>query len=306
MIVWQDGNWEVRCDPEDGGRIGSIRWQGRELLTRPHLVGGRFQAPAGDYGDYETRPVFGYDDCWPCLEACRWPGTGRKVRDHGELVWLEWEALADSGVMVARVSDTSAGWQFERRTLNHDGALVFEYACANTGSAPFPMSWAGHVLVPPSSVTELSLPGFGFLHQGSAHGGACLQMPDDVWSYLASLPTGEAAFLVLGDLTTHCVQLQFDDLNWRWSVEGISRPAIGLWYNRSGYPGSGELAREEFGIEWMTSPVCALDSFPQASDAVVVEPGAEHSWRMRWEIAHRSDIQPRPESARPILEDKNE
>lgn len=285
MIRWQDGDWEVCCDPGDGGRIGSIRWRGRELLTQPHLIEGKFQAPADDYGEYENRPVFGYDDCWPCLEVCAWPGMGCSVRDHGELVWREWEACVDGETLVARVSDPNALWRFERRTLARDGLLVFEYACANTGSVPFPMSWAGHVLIPPQAVTDLSLPEFGHArHDYPPEAGPELHSPADVWSYLHSLPTGKAIFLVIEDLSAHDLRLHFDDLDWRWSVTGIPNPALGLWYNRRGYPGSDDLVRDEFGIEWMTCPACALTHSPRATDAVVLGPGMEYKWRMEWEI----------------------
>lgn len=286
MTHWQDGNWEVCCDPDDGGRVGSIRWRGRELLTQPHLIGGLFEAPAEDYGEYEIRPVFGYDDCWPCLEVCQWPGMGREVRDHGELVWQKWESRIDGGTLVDRVTDEDGKWRFERRTLNCDGALVFEYACANTGDTPFPMSWAGHVLIPPQPVTSLSLPEFGHArHDDPPDAEEVLRTPGDVWSYLQSRSAGKATFLVIEDLANHELQLQFDDLVWRWSVEGISSPGIGLWYNRRGYPGSNHLARDEFGIEWMTSPACALTNAPRASDAVVLTPGEERRWRMRWQIS---------------------
>lgn len=285
MIQWQDGDWEVCCDHDDGGRIGSIRWRGRELLTQPHLVGGRFVAPTMDYGEYENRPVFGYDDCWPCIEACEWPGMGAKARDHGELVWLQWESRLDDGALIACANDKNGRWRFERRTLACDGALVFEYTCANTGDAPFPMSWAGHVLIPPTSVTALSLPEFGRARQDFPPGAKDeLRSPADVWSYLQARSMGSATFLVIEDVSGHDLSVRVGDLNWRWSVEGISKPAIGLWYNRRGYPGSDNLARDEFGIEWMTSPACALSDVPRATDAVVLEPGTELSWRMKWEI----------------------
>jgi hypothetical protein len=286
MIQWQDGDWEVYCDPNDGGRIGSIRWRGRELLTQPHLIDGKFEAPADDFGEYENRPVFGYDDCWPCLEVCEWPGMRRKVRDHGDLVWLQWDARVEDGALVASVSDDNGKWRFERRTLARDGALVFEYTCANTGDTPFPMSWAGHVLIPPTPVTGLSLPDFKRArHDSPPDAKEVLRSPRDVWSYLQARPTGASAFLVIEDLSSQDLHLRFDDLDWRWSVEGISNPAIGLWYNRRGYPGSDDLVRDEFGIEWMTCPACALTNAPRATDAVILAPGEERRWRMRWEIA---------------------
>ena len=68
------GLWEIECLPEDGGRIATLRFAGRDFLTR---APDPFTPPAGDFGNYETRPVYGYDDCFPSVDPCTYPARER-------------------------------------------------------------------------------------------------------------------------------------------------------------------------------------------------------------------------------------
>ncbi|NQT91889.1 MAG: hypothetical protein HQ559_03940, partial [Lentisphaerae bacterium] len=65
------GKWEVECVAGDGGRISRLSFAGRDLLTGPPAD---FRPPTLDYGTYEERPVYGYDDCLPTVVACEYPG----------------------------------------------------------------------------------------------------------------------------------------------------------------------------------------------------------------------------------------
>ena len=86
LISAQYGPWEVECLPADGARLHALRFAGRDLLTGPPE---RFQPPEQDFGEYETRPVYGYDDCFPSVDPSDLPGhPGIRIRDHGELCWL--------------------------------------------------------------------------------------------------------------------------------------------------------------------------------------------------------------------------
>jgi hypothetical protein len=59
------GRWTLDCSLADGARIGRLQFDGIDLLTRAPAA---FRPPAGDYGDYELRPVYGYDDCFPTVD----------------------------------------------------------------------------------------------------------------------------------------------------------------------------------------------------------------------------------------------
>ena len=67
-VMLQTGNWHVSCLPKDGGRLKKLSYAGHNLLTGKPMV---FRPPSENYGRYETRPVYGYDDCFPTVDVCR-------------------------------------------------------------------------------------------------------------------------------------------------------------------------------------------------------------------------------------------
>ncbi|MBK8884772.1 MAG: hypothetical protein IPN67_21190 [Bacteroidales bacterium] len=80
-------NWHIQYAPEDGARIVSLNYSGYDLLTTEPAV---FRKPGRFCGEYETRPVYGYDDCFPTVDQCNYPGGNSGCRDHGELCWQQW------------------------------------------------------------------------------------------------------------------------------------------------------------------------------------------------------------------------
>ena len=80
-------NWHIEYIPDDGARIAALRYAGHDLLSSPPVS---FRSPERFYGEYETRPVYGYDDCFPTVDPCLCPGGEYQYRDHGELCWQQW------------------------------------------------------------------------------------------------------------------------------------------------------------------------------------------------------------------------
>lgn len=281
MIVWRAGDWQVECDPQ-GGRLTRVRWRGRDLLTRPHLPGGVFTPPAPKWGEYETSPVFGYDDCWPSLEVSDWPSRGRDVRDHGELCWLQWAVGATYEALTATATDPAGEWRFARVLSCVEGALRFDFNCVNTGARPLAMSWAGHALTPTSGVRDLALPACVAVRQDFP---VSAELPAaGVWPHLCGLPEGTALMLVLTDCQSPVVSVNLDGLCWTLKLSGADRPALGLWYNRRGYPPGEGLARDEFGIEWMLTPECLLKDAVSHGSAWILAPGESRWWSVTWTI----------------------
>lgn len=287
-MTWRSGDWEVACE-ELGGRLTRVARRGRDLLTAPHLPGGVFTPPDARWGEYETRSVYGYDDCWPSLEVSVWPGRGRTVRDHGELCWLPWTLGEERGTLVGRVADPEGGWSFTRTLSCPEGALRFEFRCTNNGQAPLCMSWAGHALVPPGAVRELSLPDcetvrLEYPPDKSAITGGVPIAARGVWPWLSSLPSGAAVMLVLRNCRSPELSIELDGLRWRLLIEGVARPSLGLWHNLAGYPPEPGLEREELGVEWMLTPECLLEQAAANGSAVVLPPGGELRWTVTWTI----------------------
>jgi hypothetical protein len=82
MVKADFGNWHVECLPEDGARISVLKYFGNDLLTPKTSC---FKKPEKDYGEFELRPVYGYDDCFPTVDKCSYPEGNFECRDHGEL-----------------------------------------------------------------------------------------------------------------------------------------------------------------------------------------------------------------------------
>ena len=285
-MLWRQGDWEIECDSA-GGRLTRAAWRGRSLLTQPHLPGGVFVAPDPKWGEYETRPVFGYDDCWPSLAVSAWPGRDRLVRDHGELCWLEWAVTAGADALQATAADPAGEWTFTR-TLSCLGiALRFDFLCTNTGQRPLCMSWAGHALVLPASVHDLLLPEFERVRCDYPAESGRENEPADaaqVWPFLKALPRGEAVMLVLEHCQSPALTVLFDGARWTMAIEGVERPSLGLWYNAGGYPPEPGLQREEFGLEWMLTPECALEQAAPSGTAIIVAPGEACCWAVIWSL----------------------
>lgn len=289
MAAWRHGDWEVECD-RYGGRLTRVAWRGHSLLTATHVPPGGFRPPAPEWGEYETRPVFGYDDCWPSLEVSAWPGRGRAVRDHGELCWLQWELEPSADAFTAIARDPGGGWSFARQLSVREGALCFDFTCTNTGNERLLMGWAGHALIPTALVRDLVLPPCQRVRcdfpvdQTRPDTGLCAA---DVWPSLQQRE-GEAIMLILERCREPEVAVVLDGLRLSLSLAGVPEPSLGLWYNPRGYPPGAGLQRDEFGVEWMLTPECLLEDAARHGTAVAVAPGASVSWSVSWSAEARS------------------
>lgn len=149
MLELTAGRARLAVDPERGGRIASLRLDGRELLVAPP-----------DNADRSIR--------WGCFLMAPWPGRladgrlrwrGRSWqlrRTHGRhaihgLVWgVPWqvaEGAAEAGVAQLAVDLAGAGWPFGgevRQSFRLDpGGLTIE-ATITAGAEPMPAALGWH------------------------------------------------------------------------------------------------------------------------------------------------------------------
>ena len=251
------GPWEVACDLADGARLGRLRCHGVDLLT---TAPAGFRPPAGDYGRYETRPVYGYDDCFPTVDACGpWP-------DHGELCWLPWTG----SVVDCTAASTLAPLRFQRRLEFHADRLRWHFAVGNAGAMPFPVQHVMHPLLPLDAITTIELPpGPGY--DASA-----------VAAELRAQPAGTARMLFLQNVSEGVVGLFFRGglrLTMRFPLDLF--PTLGIWWNRNGYPAEPGRQRSECAFE----PIPGPDSTLTHGTTLTVPAGGELSWHIDWEIA---------------------
>lgn len=280
--LWRQGDWEVECEGH-GGRLARVAWRGRELLTPAPPQG----AAGEQWGEYEKRPVFGYDDCWPSLEVSAWPGRDRAVRDHGELCWLPWVLAATEQALVGTVSEPGE-WTFARTITVADGALRFDLAVSNDGSRPLVMGWAGHALTLPARVTGMELPACDAVTREWPRPEPPHPWPSEIWQRLLGMPRGAAVMLVLRNCHAPVFTLALDGMRWRIEIENVSRPSLGLWYNNAGYPPEHGLEREEFGLEWMLTPECLLEDAAASGSAVTLSAGETFPWAVTWTLEETS------------------
>jgi hypothetical protein len=251
------GPWEIAGDLADGARIGRLRYAGVDLLT---AAPADFRPPAGNYGRYETRPVYGYDDCFPTVDACGpWP-------DHGELCWLPWTGSVADGAVASQL----APLRFTRRLEFEPDRLRWHFRVRNDGTSPYPVQHVMHPLMPPEAIEAIELPA------GEAYD------PAAVAAELAALPAGSARMLFLQNVSEGAVRLGFRGgprLTMRFPLDLF--PTLGIWWNRRGYPAEPGRQRSECAFE----PVPGGDSTLAHGTTLTVPAGGELSWYIDWEIA---------------------
>jgi hypothetical protein len=279
---FQFNDWRVVCDPEDGGRLSSLSWRGHALLTTRPTV---FHPPAADFGRYETRPVYGYDDCFPTVDACQLSEPPLDAPDHGELCWLPAQLVPGAGSL--RCTWVCRAWPGVFTRDMHMGAhtLRWHFTVANGGARPWPYLHVMHALMPPAGVVALRLP-------------ACREIQDEIRDApleraaagspadeLLATPEGTARMWLLRGLAEGTAAITWNSglrLTLRFPVDRF--PTLGIWWNRRGYPGGPATRRDEFALEPMPGPCSSLARCAASRQAPTVAPGDTASWDIEWSL----------------------
>lgn len=141
--------------PALGGKINSLRdtRSGREWLWRnPRLPYRAFPHGSG----YAEADSGGWDECFPTVDACRYPGepwTGARIQDHGEL-WAQQPTFTvtnegEAVLLHTQWHGVALPYRFERtiRVVPDSPRLRCEYRATNTSPNPMPVIWAAHPLI---------------------------------------------------------------------------------------------------------------------------------------------------------------
>jgi hypothetical protein len=253
------GRWEMACNLADGARIGRLRYHGVDLLTGEPAG---FRPPQSNFGHYETRPVYGYDDCFPTVEACgSWP-------DHGEVCWRPWSGAPTE----CTVASALAPLRLTRRLAFEGARLRWSFAVDNDGPAPFPVQHVMHALMPMHEIDAIELP--------SGQGCDARQIAAD----LLALPSGNVRMLYQKGLTNGVVRLGF--LGGLWLTMRFPSdifPTLGIWWNNRGYPNEHGLHRSECAFE----PTPGQDSMLAHGTTMTVPAQGQLAWQIDWEIERR-------------------
>ncbi len=298
-VLIQTGNCSVTLLPHLGGKIASIRLNGRELLQAPLApLGPRTHTMPFDAGD-----ASGWDECLPSVAECTVEtaaGTA-KIPDHGDLWRVAWQQLSGNGSVTLRGACFSLPLVLERTTALTESAsgcqLRLDYKVTNTGSHPVPWSWAAHPLftaeagdrvVLPGSIHTLRLEGSGGGRLGS--GGDAVAWPVAALAHgghtdlsLAQPPeSGIGDKLFAGPLaaTENWCALERPKAGVRIKVtfDPAATPYLGLWICHGGWPDRPGTKQTCVALEPATAPV---DSLAQAGPwSLTLAPGQSYSWPM--------------------------
>ncbi|UNK70337.1 hypothetical protein [Microbacterium sp. H1-D42] len=142
-----DGALQVVIEPEQGGRITSIRGTGREWLAPASP-----RDPATGFSDAGSG---GWDEVAPTVAACRLP-SGRELPDHGDIWRLPWSVL-DSGIehCTMSVALTSLPLTLTRTIVVAPDRVRLKYSTESSGAeasgaessdSGVPLLWSAHPL----------------------------------------------------------------------------------------------------------------------------------------------------------------
>jgi len=276
------GCWEIEAMPLDGARLNRLRFDGFDLLTQEPES---FRPPSADYGRYETRPVYGYDDCFPGVDSCRFPGGDWTIRDHGELCWVPWTVREESRAAVFTADLGRPPVTFVRRMVFGDRDLVWSFQVANRGCEAVPFQHVMHALMTPKRIAALELPSCTAVFDEIAGREVPASEVGSPGSSLLEQPDGQARMLILRGIEDGKAAVRFKERIKLVIVFPVRLfPSLGIWWNNAGYPDEDGLRRRECALEPIPGRTSSLAEAYESGTCLSVEPGGSFSWKVRWEI----------------------
>lgn len=269
--------------PQDGARLSCLQFNGRNLLTpRPSA----FKPPSSDYGAYETRPVYGYDDCWPTVSPSVYPGINRIAPDHGELYRLPWSVDTANGGLCCETRSKVLPARITRALFPSQRTLTWQFAVENEGNLPIYFQHIMHPLMPLDEVECLALPVFEAAWDTRSNSPLPeLTTPGQVIDYLLQRPPNTASMLLLRGLKENAFSLRFckgPALRVRFPMDSFN--TLGIWWNRDGYPDEHGCRRNECAFEPIPGPTSCLEDAVAQGTALVAPGRNKTAWTITWDI----------------------
>jgi hypothetical protein len=278
--------WFVEYELGDGARLTRLSFNGFDLLTTAPSY---FKLPSKNYGEYETRPVYGYDDCFPSVEVSRYPGLEWIVPDHGELCWLEWNSTVLPDKIIFSVESEALPIIFKRTLHFQDTNLIWKFEVQNNSDEKLPFLHIMHPLIKLTGLADLQFPDFKIVN--SEFGDIPnLKTSDDLKNFLFSSTEGDFHMLYIQNVKENIIKWTYkNDLQVRMVFPVNMFSSIGIWWNYKGYPDEDGIRRDECAFEPISGNSSKLiDSYNQGSSQWV---GAKEtiSWEFLWTL--RTNLQ---------------
>ena len=282
MISADFGNWHIECLPDDGARISVLKYAGINLLTPAPFP---FRKPETFYGEYELRPVYGYDDCFPTVDKCIYPGETVECRDHGELYQQKWEVKTETNRITCSAVCLKPD-AFFTRTLEFTGNnLTWSFEVMNRSGEHFPFLHVMHALMPLAGISRIEVTDFRKVTDENKSIDLQLKTPQDINDHLLSLKEGEYEMLILNDVKHGTINLDFYNgitLGIEYNPEIF--PSLGIWWNNKAYPCEDGLRRTECAFEPIPGTCSNLEKSYQDGLYLKVNPFGTFRWKIGWSI----------------------
>lgn len=275
-------NWYVQCIPEDGARISVLRFEGQDLLTASPPS---FKAPDQFYGEYETRPVYGYDDCFPTVDPCLYPGGEFECRDHGNLCWEEWEVNITGNSLVCSINCNHPKVTFKRILEFAGNRLTWKFEVVDRSAKDIVFLHAMHPLLPLREIKSIKLPDFEKMATETNSVESDCKNVLEVVRNLLSMKPGAYEMILLKEIKEGLVILAFHNgVNLRFHFDNKMFPTLGIWWNNAGYPDQDGLRRTECAFEPI--PGTSSNLYNSFIDKTYLSVNKEKSlcWDVLWEI----------------------
>ncbi|HQT90691.1 MAG TPA: hypothetical protein PL001_01530 [Candidatus Kryptobacter bacterium] len=276
------GPWHVEYRLNDGGRLSRLSYRGYDLLT---TAPSEFRPPASEHGRFEDRPVYGYDDCFPSVVACLYPGLQIRIPDHGEVCWLAWELSEEPDSLTFFVRSKLFPVVFKRRMLFTDSSIIWTFEVLNEGKDVLPFQHSMHPLVRVDELESVELPEFESVFDWNKNQVLSPMTPGNLADFLLDRPEGAVEMLFVRDVKT-------GEMSWTYR-SGLSLmmkfpaeyfQAIGIWWDNGGYPDEDGIRRSECAFEPTPGRSSLLTQAYADGNCLAVGPGAKFKWQVTWEV----------------------
>lgn len=282
MVEADFGNWHIECLPEDGARISVLKYEGKDLLS-PALS--LFRKPEENYGDYELRPVYGYDDCFPTVDKCIYPGENFECSDHGELYRQKWEVKTGKFGLTCSSTCPKPEASFTRILEFSGNNLTWYFEVKNRSGKPLPFLHVMHTLMPLKTIKSIEVPDFRKVFDENKSSYLKFKNPKEVNDHLLNLKEGEYEMLILNEVKSGNINLGFKNgitLGIKYDAEIF--PSLGIWWNNGAYPCEEGLRRTECAFEPIPGTCSNLEKSFQDGVYLKVDPFRTYNWKISWSI----------------------
>jgi hypothetical protein len=275
-------NWHIEYIPEDGARIAALNYSGHDLLTSPSVS---FNPPDRFYGEYETRPVYGYDDCFPSVDACTYPGGNFDCRDHGQLCWQPWHTEINGSSIICSTDSLRPAVNFKRILRFESNRLTWRFEVTSLSMKRSVFLHVMHALLPLDKISYLEIPQSRNIFDEIKSENTSLKSSANVVKHLTALQPGSFEMLLLKEIYDGFIRLGFSNgLKLEIRFDHALFPTLGIWWNNGGYP-EGGLIRTECAFEPIPGTCSDLSKSYIDGAYLSVEPGKQMCWEITWTVS---------------------